>query len=652
MISFQNVSIHFGTQDVLRDVSFKINPRERVGIVGPNGAGKSTVFHLITGELSPEKGDVVFEGAKPSIGHLHQQLSKWDEGDTLLSYTMRSSKKIKELEEQITAIEAQISQTEDKQERTRLLNQVGRLQTEFEHLGGYDLETRVKEALGGLGFHTSDFDRPFSEFSGGWKMRAEMVRTLVIKPDVLMLDEPSNYLDLPAVEWMQRFLKEYQGTLLLISHDRFLLRTLTNVTLEIDGQTATRYNGGLDYYMEERVRRYETLLAAKRNQDRIIEQNQRFIDTYRYTASKAPQVQSRVKMLEKMEPIIVPRQASENGKLRLPEFHHCGTTALTVKDAGFSYDGENFVFRNISFDIGRGERVAVVGFNGMGKTTFSRLVSGGATPTEGEVILGHKVVPGYVSQDFAETIPPERSLMNVVKLADDTLSENQCRTLLGSFGFSGDDAFKTAGVLSGGEKIRLAFARMFAQKPNFLVLDEPTTHLDINGRRALEEELKEYPGSMLVVSHDVEFVRNIATTILSITESGFTKYQCGYDDFRAMEAKTRGEAVAVADASASTVTEQKAAPLSQKEKRKLRAEEREKKAPLLRSLRRRVEATEARIAVLEQEQSELVAAMSDASANIDYATINRRMSEIQAELETLNTLWEQAASELAFLEAE
>lgn len=236
MINFQNVSIHFGTQDVLRDVSFKINPRERVGIVGPNGAGKSTVFHLITGELSPEKGDVVFEGTKPSIGHLHQQLNKWDEADTLLSYTMRSSKKIKELEEQINTIERQISQTEDKQERARLLNQVGRLQTEFEHLGGYDLETRVKEALGGLGFHTSDFDRPFSEFSGGWKMRAEMVRTLVIKPDVLMLDEPSNYLDLPAVEWMQRFLKEYQGTLLLISHDRFLLRTLTNVTLEIDGQ--------------------------------------------------------------------------------------------------------------------------------------------------------------------------------------------------------------------------------------------------------------------------------------------------------------------------------------------------------------------------------------------------------------------------------
>ncbi len=651
MINFQNVSIHFGTQDVLRDVSFKINPRERVGIVGPNGAGKSTVFHLITGELSPEKGDVLFEGTKPTIGHLHQQLNKWDEADTLLSYTMRSSKKIKELEEQITQIESQITQTEDKQERTRLLNQVGRLQTEFEHLGGYDLETRVKEALGGLGFHTSDFDRPFSEFSGGWKMRAEMVRTLVVKPDVLMLDEPSNYLDLPAVEWMQRFLKEYQGTLLLISHDRFLLRTLTNVTLEIDGQTATRYNGGLDYYMEERVRRYETLLAAKRNQDRIIEQNQRFIDTYRYTASKAPQVQSRVKMLEKIEPIIVPRQASENGKLRLPEFHHCGTTVLTVKDAGFSYDGRSFVFRNVSFDIGRGERVAVVGFNGMGKTTFSRLVSGGAVPTEGEVILGHKVVPGYVSQDFAETIPPERSLMNVVKHEDDTLSENQCRTLLGSFGFSGDDAFKTAGVLSGGEKIRLAFARMFAQKPNFLVLDEPTTHLDINGRRALEEELKKYEGSMLVVSHDVEFVRNIATTILSITENGFTKYQCGYDDFKVMEAKSRGETVEQ-EVNKPSSTETKAAPLSQKEKRKLRAEEREKKAPLLRSLRRRVEATEARIGVLEQEQSELVAAMSDSSANIDYATINRRMSEIQTELETLNTLWEQAASELAFLEAE
>jgi len=651
MIAFQDVAISFGTQRVLHGVTVKINAKERIGIVGPNGAGKSTFFNLLTGELSPDHGEILFEGEKPSIGYLHQQLNKWEEGDTLLSYSLRASADLKAMEEEIARLEGGIAALPaGSPERARALSRIGDLQTRFEARGGYDLDARVKKALCGLGFHPSDFDRPFAEFSGGWKMRAELVRTLAGGPDLLLLDEPSNYLDLPAVEWLQRYLREFRGTLLLVSHDRYLLRTLTTLTIEIDGETATRYNGPLDFYLRERQARYDTLLAAKRNQDRLREQYQRFVDTFRSQANKASLVQSRIKMIERMEPIAVPRQASEAGKLRLPAWHHCGTTVLSVRDAGFTYDGERWIFRHVSFDVGRGEHLAIVGFNGLGKTTMTRLFAGVRAPSEGEVVIGHKVVPGYMSQEFAETIPDDRSLLNVVRREDETMTEAQARQLLGAFGFSGDDAFKHAGVLSGGEKIRLAFARIYARKPNFLVLDEPTTHLDMNGRKALEEALVAYEGTVVVVSHDVEFVRRIAQNIVEVAETGVRKFVGGYDDYR--ERVEREAAAAAASVREADAAKREANPNSREAQRRARAAERERNAPLLRSLKRRVAAAEERIGALEKEQAALVESLTAGSDPAAAADASRRLAEIERELATVNTLWEQAASELAFHEAE
>ncbi len=327
------------------------------------------------------------------------------------------------------------------------------------------------------------------------------------------------------------------------------------------------------------------------------------------------------------------------------------TTSLAVRDAGFTYDGSRWIFRHVSFDVMTGEHVAIVGFNGLGKTTMSRLFAGVRAPSEGEVVLGHKVVPGYMSQEFAETIPPDRSLLNVVRREDETMTEAQARQLLGAFGFSGDDAFKTAGVLSGGEKIRLAFARIYAAKPNFLILDEPTTHLDVNGRRALEEALVGWPGAIVVVSHDIEFVRHVAQNIVEVTEAGVRKIVGSYDDYRARV--EREQAAAASAARGAEAARREANPNSREAQRKARAAERERTAPLIRSLRRRVEAAEERIAKLEAEQKALAESLAaPAAPGADPAAAARRLAEIDKELATLNALWEQAASELAFHEAE
>ena len=654
MIDFRDVSIHFGTQDVLRHASFRVNRGERCGIVGPNGAGKSTVFALVTGEQLPDEGSVDIEGS-PRIGHLHQQLHAHADDDTLLSYAMRAEPRLDELERTIHRLEAQLAAPDSGAAGEAALRALGDAQTEYEHLGGYDLEARVKAALSGLGFHVADFGRPFADFSGGWKMRAELVRSIITEPELLLLDEPSNYLDLPAVEWMQKFLREYEGTLLLISHDRFLLRTLTDTTVEIDGCTATRYAGGLDFYLRERQSRYATLAAAKKNQDRLWEQTQRFIDTFRYTPSKAAQVQSAVKRLEKMEPIVVPRQASSAGHLRLPPAERSGTTVLRLEDAGFTYDGARWIFRHVSFDIARGDRVAIVGYNGMGKTTLSRLLAGLRPPSEGIVDFGTKVVPGYVSQDFGETIPPERSLLSAIRLADPALTEAEARTLLGAFGFSGDDAFKEAGVLSGGEKIRLAFARLYAQRPNLLVLDEPTTHLDLNGRAALEKALAAYDGTVVVISHDVEFIRAVGTRIVAFEEDGLRLFGGTYDDYRARRdtatSATADGTEAPDESPASGAAPAPAKRLSAKELRIARAEERARIAPRRNDLKRRVEQSEARIMALEEEQKGLASSLEEAAPGLDFAAVNKRLAEIQRDLDVVNALWEQAAAELSILES-
>ena len=655
VIEFQNVSINYGTQDVLSGIDLRINAGERIGIVGPNGAGKSTLFQLILGTRLPDAGRVALQGS-PAIGFVRQHPEAAHEQETLLEYSLRGVPRLHDLEVRLRQCEAAAAAAGDEEERARRLRELGAVQTEFEHCGGYDLETRVKAALGGLGFATEAFGRPFLTFSGGWRMRAELARILAATPELLLLDEPSNYLDLPAVEWLQRFLRGYEGTLLIISHDRYLLRSLARLTVEVDAGQVTRYAGDLDFYLREREGRLATLLAAKANQDRRREQLERFIDRFRASAAKASLAQSRVKMLEKMEEIRIPKRLQSAGRVRLAPAPPCGAEVIRLEQVSFSYDGRTPVIRELDLRINRGDRVAIVGYNGMGKTTLLRLLAGTREPTVGTRVLGHKVIPGYQSQEFAETIPPEITVFGCAKRAAPATPERDLRNQLGAFGFGAEDIDKPAGVLSGGERIRLAFLQLFLSRPNFLLLDEPTTHLDLEGRETLEKALKAFGGTLCLVSHDVAFVRALATSIIAISPQGVRRFPGTYDEYRDWLSREErrlaqaGQAAPAAEAPADAVLP--AAPGgagaagNSRELRRARAQIRERLMPRIAPLRRRVERAEQRIAELEAEERQVNAALASGAPGTDYAAQGSRLRALQHELHTTALEWERDATAL------
>lgn len=646
MLDFRNISVHYGHQDVLTGVTFRVNKGDRVGIVGPNGSGKSTLFKIILGELSTDSGELVVE-QNPRIGWTRQNPAPDTPGQTLLDYSLKGIPGLSEMEAELTELETDLTDPAK-------LKRYGELQTKFEHLGGYDIETRVKIALGGLGFTTEDFQKPFMSFSGGWRMRAELSRVLASRPDLLLLDEPSNYLDLPAVEWLQKFLKAYEGTLMLISHDRYLLRTLTSITVEVDAGTVTRYEGGLDYYLEEREVRYRHLKAAKENQDRHREQLQRFVDRFRAQATKAAQAQSRQKLIDKLdeERIVLPKRYTQSGRLRLAEPPPSGLEMFRCEHLGFSYDGKKKVLDDVSFQIVRGDKVALIGYNGLGKTTLMRIIAGTRQPTSGLAVLGLNVIPGYLSQEFAETIPPDVSVYRNAKNAiPPGMNEKNFRNLVGAFGFDENDVEKPAGVLSGGEKIRLAFLRLYLSAPNFLLLDEPTTHLDLDGRRLLQEALQKYTGTVLLVSHDIDFVRATATSILEITREGIRKYPGGYDYYLEKKAELEGGGQKPSESrptppKAESAAENAAPALSPKELRRRRAEERAKTAPRLRELKKRVETAEKKVDELQKALDAASAELFNPTPTTDFAEVNRKVRTLQCEIDRYTADWEAAADEL------
>lgn len=643
MLSFQQVCKSHGGQDVLLNASFRINPGERVGVVGPNGAGKSTIFGLITGELTPDKG-VVELPREPRIGHLRQILSPNDTGCLLLEYVENAAPEFQRLQEEIERLEEELRMA-PAGGRDSALRRLGELQTRFEHIGGYEIRGRAIRALGGLGFPSGSFHEPLRSFSGGWQMRAELARVLALDADLLLLDEPTNYLDVPAVEWLQRYLREFRGTLALISHDRYLLNSLTSITIEVANSRVERYPGNYEYYSRERSVRSEHRAAAFKNQERRREQVERFVERFRAKNTKSSQVQSRIKMLEKMEEIDLPPPVVSPGSIRVPLPPRSGLEIVRLEGAGLTYDGGRWVLRGVDLRVDRGEKIGLVGFNGLGKTTLLRMLSGLLPLSEGRRVVGARVVTGYQSQDFAETVDPVLTVYEAVKSAAPAAPERAVRSLLGGFGFSGKAVDKKAGVLSGGEKMRLAFARLLINPPNFLLLDEPTTHLDIGACEALEEALCDYKGTLCLVSHDIQFLRRVATSVLVMTPPGVTRYPGGYDYYRE---KVAADTAAAAGAAGDAPPAVRGRRLDRRE----RAERVQEHSRRCRPLKEQMAAAERATTALEAEQAGLLEPPEGSMATLNFVNVNRRLTAIQEELQAAAAQWERAFEELEKIKLE
>ena len=646
MIDFIGVEKNFADKTILNRISFRINSGERVGLVGPNGAGKSTIFNLITGELTPDRGEVVIP-KRMRIGYLKQQLLASDLDCPLLDYTADAVSAIADISSEIEEIESALERyPAESEERQVALNRLGVLQTEFEHLGGYRLRPEAEAALCSLGFKPTDMGRPMNDFSGGWQMRATLARTLIADPDILLLDEPSNYLDVPAVEWLCKFLRSYKGTIVLISHDRFMLDKLTSVTLELSDGQITRYNGSYTVYREEREARKVALDAAKKNIEKRKKDLERNIERFRYKSSKASQAQSWQKQLDKIADVVtISDDLSYRGAIRFPEPPPCGAEAARFEHVTFGYDPAKPVLRDVSLNINHGEKIAFIGYNGMGNTTLLKLLAGVLKPQEGRVVPGHNVIIGYQAQEFGELLPGEMSVFDVVRAAcGRDFPVASLPNVLGSFGFSGRDQSKLCKVLSGGEKIRLCFARIFVNPPNLLVLDEPTTHLDISAREMLQNMVKSYKGTVCFVSHDIEFIRGTAELIFTVTPSGVRKYFGNYDYYTEKLAQENAAATPV------TAAEQPRGGASDaRNRRRERAQERARLAPLRRSLERRIAAAEAEIDKKEARKKELLELLSG-GGNVDYAGCNRELGWLDHEIEELSAEWESAATELMELQ--
>lgn len=642
MIDFKDVTKCYGGEPILDKVSFRINPGDRVGVVGPNGAGKSTLFGIVTGDVPADHGTVALP-KDHRIGILRQMLPTGASERELLEFTADAIPELADMTAELHTLEQQLHEGFDDNDRLQAaLNRHGYLQSTIEHLGAYRLKTEAEQALTNLGFNPADFHHPLKSFSGGWQMRASMARVLISQPDILMLDEPSNYLDIPAVEWLCKFLKSFPGTLLLISHDRFLLRKLTNITLEVNNGKVTRYPGDYDYYRRERESRFKNLEAAKRNSDRKREHIEKVIDRFRAKATKAAQAKSWQKALDKMEEIELPDDLNYNGAIRFPEPPPGGIEAARIEKMTFGYDPAKPILKDIDLTIDAGDKIAFIGYNGMGKTTLLKLLAGRLKPQSGRIVPGHHSVIGYQAQEFSELLVPEQTVFDVVRgNLPAGASTAGLMNVLGSFGFPGEASEKCCKVLSGGEKIRLLFARIFVNPPNFLILDEPTTHLDVAARELLQEALRQYKGTVCIVSHDIEFVRNVATTIIAMESPGIRKYFGNYDYYLEKSAQLRSDKVTTAPEQGPEESSDLA-----RNRRRARAQARAALADDRKKAQKRVDELESRLAVLEKRQAELLDMVAVPSLKVDFAEAGRELSKVQKEIASIETAWETAAETL------
>ncbi len=517
MIAFSGISKQYGRQILFVDASFQLNTGEKVGLVGPNGSGKTTLFRMIVGDETPDEGDVSVP-RKLTVGYFRQDVEEMG-GRPVIEEAIAGSGRVGELHHELDALQHAMADPDKADDLDRILHRFGEVQEEYEHLGGYALEAQAREVLHGLGFDDERIDGDVAALSGGWKMRVAMARVLLGRPDVLLMDEPTNHLDIESIIWLESYLKTFAGALLMTSHDREFMNRIVTRIAEIDGGEITAYSGNYDFYERERAIREANREAAYARQQAMLAKEQRFIDRFAAHAAKAAQVQSRVKALEKIEKIELPKKRKVvKFDFRSPS--RSGDQVLTLEDVRKAY-GRRVIYDGLSLTVRRGERWAVMGRNGAGKTTLLKMVAGAMAPDSGRVTLGASLKLGYFAQQALDVLDPNLTIDEQLQRDFPHESIGVLRNLAGAFQFSGDDVDKKIRALSGGEKTRLVMARMLLDPPNFLVLDEPTNHLDLATKEMLVEALREFDGTMLFVSHDRAFLRGLSNRVLELGgESG------------------------------------------------------------------------------------------------------------------------------------
>jgi ATP-binding cassette, subfamily F, member 3 len=649
MLTLSEISKSFGARTLFEDVSLSINLGERIALVGPNGAGKSTLFSIILGTGEPDGGSVVID-KHTTIGYLPQETAA--SGDE-------------------TVLELACAITEEHGKLMRVLSEgtrTGQTDSEEYHdalgryaeLGGYQNEPKAKRVLSGLAFRETDFNRPAKTMSGGWIMRAHLARLLVMEPDLLMLDEPTNHLDLESLGWFQNYLEYYPGAILMISHDRAFLNALVDNIFEIRNKQVHRYRGNYDAYVEQRQARQEQHLAAYKNQQAEIQKLKDFAARFGAKASKASQAQSKLKQIDRMDKLEAPEAAAKTIHIKFPQPNRSGQRVMTLNKIHFAYDTLK-VYQGIDFEVEKGQRTVLVGPNGAGKSTLLKILGGVLQIQQGERKEGLNCEVGYSSQNRGEMLNPNRTVLQEALSVPSPLPEVTTRTILGSFLFQGDDAFKKVGVLSGGEKTRLGLVKLLMNPPNLLLMDEPTTHLDMASIDALIEALKQYQGTLIFISHDVYFIRALAQTVLHISAGKLTSYSGDYDYYleKSGAGSEKQGLVAGEQLTDSRPAEEPAAPRAAssspgktKEQKRKEAEERQAVSAARKKAQAHLEQIERDIAALEARHKEIVALLESPDTygqGGDVMKLNRELIENTEKQEELNEAWEDATADVAAL---
>ena len=658
MIQLEDISKAYGGQQLLTGLSWRIPDGERIGLVGPNGAGKTTLCRLLAGEEEPDAGRIS-RPREATVGYLPQEVGG-STASSVLAEALTGFEDVWQVEREMEEVAAQLAAAPGAKESEALTARYGDLQHRFEALGGYRLETQAKAILGGLGFRPADFARPLAEFSGGWRMRAALARLLLLRPSLLLLDEPTNHLDIESLEWLEGVLADYDGTVVLVSHDRYFLNRMVTSIAELGPAGVTVYPGDYDDYLVQRAAGRELLLARARNQAKRIAEVERFIERFRYQATKARQVQSRVKMLARMERVEVEREA-RGIRFAFPHPPRTGRRVAWLAAARKAY-GENVVYAGVDFEVERGERVALVGPNGSGKSTLLRMLAGVLPLDRGARALGAHVVVHYYAQHQLDALTPTLTVLEELERAAPELGQTRLRTILGTFLFSGDAVEKKIAVLSGGEKARVALAKMLVRPAALLCMDEPTNHLDLAAREVLENALAQFQGTIVFISHDRYFINRIATKIVEVGGGLVTPYLGNYDDYLAAKERATAEVVpGTGEPGAARISERHssgqppAPPSPARRVQPARASGKESRrsgtaTKEVRELRRRLEEVEKQIHAFEARLAELGEALGDPAFYSDgervrAVTAERKTAEEQ--VAWLMRQWEELSTALA-----